>query len=98
VLIAAGVNAKAITTYMGDASIQTTYDLYGKLIPGIGVGSGGSRRRLPRPSRHIEQARPARLIAKLTCSTYQAPRWVDFKGQGATFTGDNTRGIIPSVL
>src|SRR5262249_34293786 len=28
-LIAAGVNAKAITTYMGHASIQTTYDLYG---------------------------------------------------------------------
>ena len=34
VLIAAGVNAKAITTYMGQASIQTTYDLYGKLMPG----------------------------------------------------------------
>jgi integrase len=34
VLIAAGVNAKAITTYMGHASIQTTYDVYGKLMPG----------------------------------------------------------------
>jgi integrase len=34
VLIAAGVNAKALTTYMGHASIQTTYDLYGKLMPG----------------------------------------------------------------
>jgi integrase len=34
VLIAAGVNAKAIATYMGHASIQTTYDLYGKLMPG----------------------------------------------------------------
>ena len=34
VLIAAGVNAKAITTYMRHASIQTTYDLYGKLMPG----------------------------------------------------------------
>lgn len=34
VLIATGVNAKAITTYMGHASIQTTYDLYGKLMPG----------------------------------------------------------------
>jgi DNA-binding CsgD family transcriptional regulator len=33
-LIAAGVNAKAITTYLGQASIQTTYDLYGKLMPG----------------------------------------------------------------
>jgi len=34
ILIAAGVNAKAITTFMGHASIQTTYDLYGKLMPG----------------------------------------------------------------
>lgn len=34
VLIAAGVNAKAIATHMGHASIQTTYDLYGKLMPG----------------------------------------------------------------
>lgn len=34
VLIAAGVNAKAITAYMGHASTQTTYDLYGKLMPG----------------------------------------------------------------
>jgi integrase len=33
-LIAAGVNAKAISTFMGHASIQTTYDLYGKLMPG----------------------------------------------------------------
>jgi hypothetical protein len=28
------VNAKAITAYMGHASIQTAYDLYGKLMPG----------------------------------------------------------------
>ncbi len=34
VLIAAGVNAKAITTYMGHALVQKTYDLYGKLMPG----------------------------------------------------------------
>jgi len=34
ILIAAGVNAKAITSFMGHASIQTTYDLYGKLMPG----------------------------------------------------------------
>jgi integrase len=32
--IAAGVNAKAIATYMGHSSIQVTYDLYGKLMPG----------------------------------------------------------------
>jgi hypothetical protein len=28
------VNAKAITTSLGHASIQTTYDLYGKPMPG----------------------------------------------------------------
>ena len=33
-MIAAGVNAKAITTYMGHASIATTFDLYGHLMPG----------------------------------------------------------------
>jgi len=33
-LIAAGVNAKAITSYLGHASIQTTFDLYGHLMPG----------------------------------------------------------------
>ncbi len=33
-LIAAGVNAKAITVYLGHASIQTTFDLYGHLMPG----------------------------------------------------------------
>lgn len=33
-LIAAGVNAKAITAYLGHASIRTTFDLYGHLMPG----------------------------------------------------------------
>jgi integrase len=33
-LIAAGVNAKAIASYLGHASIQTTFDLYGHLMPG----------------------------------------------------------------
>ncbi len=33
-LIAAGVNAKAVTIYLGHASIQTTFDLYGHLMPG----------------------------------------------------------------
>ena len=32
--IAAGLNAKTIATYMGHSSIQVTYDLYGKLMPG----------------------------------------------------------------
>jgi integrase len=51
ILIAAGVNAKAITTYMGHASMPTTYDLYGKLMPGSEFEAAAPRRRLPRPSR-----------------------------------------------
>ena len=33
-MIAAGVNAKALSTYMGHASVTITYDLYGHLMPG----------------------------------------------------------------
>lgn len=33
-LIAAGLNAKAISSYMGHASIQITFDRYGHLMPG----------------------------------------------------------------
>jgi integrase len=33
-MIAAGVNAKAISTYMGHSSIQITFDRYGHLMPG----------------------------------------------------------------
>ena len=39
-LIAAGVNAKAVSTYLGHASIQTTYDLYGHLMPGSEAEAG----------------------------------------------------------
>jgi integrase len=33
-MIAAGVNAKALQTFMGHASITVTLDLYGHLFPG----------------------------------------------------------------
>ena len=33
-MIAAGVNAKALTTYMGHASVRVTFDRYGHLMPG----------------------------------------------------------------
>jgi integrase len=33
-MIAAGANAKAISSYMGHSSIQVTFDLYGHLMPG----------------------------------------------------------------
>jgi integrase len=34
VMIAAGVNAKAITHYLGHSSIEVTFDLYWHLMPG----------------------------------------------------------------
>jgi integrase len=33
-MIAAGVNAKALSSYMGHASVSITFDLYGHLMPG----------------------------------------------------------------
>ena len=33
-LISAGVNAKAVTTYLGHSSVITSFDRYGKLMPG----------------------------------------------------------------
>ncbi len=33
-MIAAGVNAKALSTFMGHSSIKVTFDLYGHLMPG----------------------------------------------------------------
>jgi hypothetical protein len=33
-MIAAGVNAKALSEFMGHSSIQVTLDLYGHLMPG----------------------------------------------------------------
>jgi hypothetical protein len=33
-MIAAGVNAKALQSYMGHSSIRVTFDLYGHLMPG----------------------------------------------------------------
>jgi integrase len=33
-MIAAGVNAKALSTYMGHSSVTITYDCYGHLMPG----------------------------------------------------------------
>jgi hypothetical protein len=33
-MIAAGVNAKALTSYMSHASVKTTFDRCGQLMPG----------------------------------------------------------------
>jgi hypothetical protein len=40
-MIAAGVNAKALSTYMGHAKISITLDRYGHLMPGNEVEAAG---------------------------------------------------------
>ena len=40
-MIAAGVNAKALSTYMGHSSITVTFDRYGHLMPGNEVEAAG---------------------------------------------------------
>jgi len=40
-MIAAGVNLKALQTFMGHASITITLDRYGHLLPGSEAGTHG---------------------------------------------------------
>jgi len=40
-MIAAGVNAKALSTYMGHAGVAITYDRYGHLMPGSEAEAAG---------------------------------------------------------
>ena len=40
-MIAAGVNAKALSTYMGHANIAITLDRYGHLMPGNEAEAAG---------------------------------------------------------
>ena len=40
-MIAAGVNAKALSSYMGHTSITTTIDRYGHLLPGNETEAAG---------------------------------------------------------
>ncbi len=40
-MIAAGVNAKALSTYLGHSSIAITYDRYGHLMPGNEAEAAG---------------------------------------------------------
>lgn len=40
-MIAAGINAKALATYMGHASVTITYDRYGHLMPGNEAEAAG---------------------------------------------------------
>jgi integrase len=47
-MIGAGVNAKALSAYMGHASVTLTLDRYGQHVPGQRGGGGEPTRRLPR--------------------------------------------------
>jgi integrase len=40
-MIAAGVNAKALSTYLGHSSVTITYDRYGHLMPGSETKAAG---------------------------------------------------------
>jgi integrase len=40
-MIAAGVNAKALSTYLGHAGVSITYDRYGHLMPGNEAEAAG---------------------------------------------------------
>ena len=40
-MIAAGINTKALSTYMGHASITITLDRYGHLLPGNEAQAAG---------------------------------------------------------
>jgi len=46
-MIAAGVNVKALSTFMGHANIRITLDQYGHLLPGAEDEAGGPTRRVP---------------------------------------------------
>jgi integrase len=46
-MIAAGVNAKALSTFMGHANISITLDRYGHLMPGLENEAAGAARLLP---------------------------------------------------
>jgi integrase len=49
-MIAAGVNAKALSTYMGHANISITLDRYGHLMPGNEDEAAGDARWLSHPA------------------------------------------------
>jgi integrase len=52
-MIAAGVNAKALSTFMGHANISITLDRYGHLMPGVEAQAAGLM------DAYLEAARPA---------------------------------------
>jgi integrase len=58
-MIAAGVNAKALSTYMGHANISITLDKYGHLMPGNEAEAAGLL------DAYLERADTAARLAQL---------------------------------
>ena len=58
-MIAAGVNAKALSTYLGHSSIQITFDRYGHLMPGNESEAAGLL------DAYLERANSAARIAQI---------------------------------
>ena len=54
-MIAAGVNAKALSTFMGHANIAITFDVYGHLMPG---GEEEARERIDGYLARLDGERP----------------------------------------
>ena len=61
-MIAAGVNARALSTYTGHSSITITLDLYGHLMPGNEEEAAGLLEGLPGATGH---GCSARAVARL---------------------------------
>jgi len=60
-IIAAGVNAKALSAFMGHSSIKVTFDLYGHLMPGTEAEAAALLERYLHQSVQASYA-PARLV------------------------------------
>jgi len=58
-MIAAGVNAKALSVYVGHANISTTFDQYRHLVP------GGEDEAAALADAHIQRANTAARLAAL---------------------------------
>ncbi len=84
-MIAAGVNARALCSYMGHASVTITYDRYGHLMP------GNEDEAATLLDAYLERANTrARLAAQVS----RRPAWLGGKAEGEGFepsTGLTTR-------
>ncbi len=61
-MIAAGVNAKALSTFMGHANISITLDRYGHLMPGSEAEAAGLLDAYLAAQRHDADAAPSKSL------------------------------------